>query len=55
MNKQFGTHDLQGFGLQDYPLAIGAAEKVIHDKLDDQQHRKLIEQYIDELGELPNA
>jgi F-type H+-transporting ATPase subunit b len=36
-------------------LAVGAAEKVIREKLDDQQHRKLIEEYIDGLGELPHA
>ncbi len=30
-------------------LAIGAAEKLIHERLDDQKHRQLIEQYIDHL------
>jgi F-type H+-transporting ATPase subunit b len=30
-------------------MAIGAAEKVISEKLDDPLHRKLINQYIDEL------
>ncbi len=25
LNEQFGTHDLRGFGLQDYPIAISAA------------------------------
>jgi F-type H+-transporting ATPase subunit b len=31
-------------------MAIGAAEKVIKEKLDDATHRKLIQQYIDEMG-----
>jgi len=31
-------------------MAIGAAEKVIGEKLDDAVHRKLIQQYIDEMG-----
>ncbi len=30
-------------------LAIGAAEKLIHERLDDQKHRQLIEQYIDHI------
>lgn len=28
-------------------LAMGAAEKLIHERLDEQKHRQLIEQYID--------
>ena len=36
-------------------MAIGAAEKVIGESLDDQKHRRLIQEYIDELGEMPNA
>jgi len=36
-------------------MAIGAAEKVISDKLDDDYHRKLVREYIDSLGELPHA
>ena len=31
-------------------MAIGAAEKVIGEKLDDDLHRKLIQEYIDSLG-----
>lgn len=31
-------------------LAIGAAEKLIGERLDDAKHRQLIEQYIDELA-----
>ena len=31
-------------------MAIGAAEKVIGERLDDDLHRKLIQQYIDEMG-----
>jgi F-type H+-transporting ATPase subunit b len=31
-------------------LAIGAAEKLIDERLDDQKHRQLIERYIDELA-----
>lgn len=47
-------------GLRDsvVTLAIGAAEKVIGEKLDDDLHRKLIREYIDSLpqtGESPNA
>jgi F0F1-type ATP synthase membrane subunit b/b' len=30
-------------------LAMGAAEKLIHERLDDQKHRQLIEQYIDHI------
>ncbi len=36
-------------------LAIGAAEKLIGERLDDAKHRQLIQQYIDRLGEMPNA
>ena len=36
-------------------LAIGAAEKVIGERLDDHLHRKLIQEYIDGLGERPHA
>jgi F-type H+-transporting ATPase subunit b len=36
-------------------LAIGAAEKLIGERLDDDKHRQLIQQYIDQLGEQPNA
>ena len=36
-------------------MAIGAAEKVIGERLDDDKHRKLIQEYIDNLGEMPNA
>jgi F-type H+-transporting ATPase subunit b len=36
-------------------MAIGAAEKVIHERLDDEKHRHLIRDYIDKLGELPHA
>lgn len=36
-------------------MAIGAAEKVIGERMDDQLHRKLIQEYIDQLGDLPNA
>jgi F-type H+-transporting ATPase subunit b len=36
-------------------LAIGAAEKVIGERLDDAKHRQLIQEYIDNLGEMPNA
>lgn len=36
-------------------LAIGAAEKLIGQKLDDQTHRKLVQDYIENLGETPNA
>ena len=36
-------------------LALGAAEKVIGERLDDEHHRKLIQEYIDSLGEMPNA
>ncbi len=36
-------------------MAIGAAEKVIGERLDDDLHRKLILDYINQLGELPHA
>jgi F-type H+-transporting ATPase subunit b len=36
-------------------LAIGAAEKLIGERLDDAKHRQLIQQYIDQLGSGSNA
>ena len=36
-------------------LAIGAAEKLIGERLDEAKHRQLIQQYIDELGSGSNA
>ena len=36
-------------------MAIGAAEKVIGERMDEPLHRKLIQEYIDQLGDLPNA
>jgi len=36
-------------------LAIGAAEKLIGERLDEQKHRQLIQRYIDEIGEQPHA
>ncbi len=36
-------------------LAIKSSEKLIRTKLDDETHRKLIMDYIDDLGEMPNA
>ena len=36
-------------------LAIGAAEKLIGERLDDEKHRQLIQEYIDQLGEQPHA
>lgn len=36
-------------------MAIGAAEKVIDERLDDDLHRKLITDYINNIGESPNA
>ncbi len=36
-------------------MAIGAAEKVIGERLDDDLHRKLILDYISQIGEQPNA
>ena len=36
-------------------MAIGAAEKLIGERLDDAKHRQLIQQYIDQLGEQPHA
>jgi F-type H+-transporting ATPase subunit b len=36
-------------------LAIGAAEKLMRDNLDQDRHRRLIEHYIDEIGGRPRA
>ena len=36
-------------------MALGAAEKVIQERLDDKKHRQLIQDYIDQLGEIPHA
>ena len=36
-------------------MAIGAAEKVIGERLDDAKHRKLIQDYIDNMGSTGNA
>lgn len=36
-------------------LAIGAAEKLIGERLDEAKHRQLIEQYIDSIGEQRHA
>ncbi len=36
-------------------MALGAAEQVINTKLDDAEQRRLIQEYIDNLGELPHA
>jgi len=36
-------------------LALSSAEKLVNQKLDDETHRRLIREYIDELGEMPNA
>ncbi len=36
-------------------LAIGAAEKLLNEKLDNETHRRLISDYIEDLGETPNA
>ena len=36
-------------------LAIGAAEKLIGERLDDAKHRQLIQKYIDQLGSGSNA
>lgn len=36
-------------------MAIGATEKVIGERLDDQLHRKLIQEYIDSIEEPPHA
>jgi len=36
-------------------LAIGAAEKLIGERLDEVKHRQLIQQYIDRIGEPPHA
>jgi len=44
-------------GLRDsvVAMAIGAAEKVIGERLDDDLHRKLITEYIEQIGEQPHA
>jgi len=36
-------------------LAIGAAEKLIGQKLDEETHRRLVLDYIENIGETPNA
>jgi F-type H+-transporting ATPase subunit b len=36
-------------------MAIGAAEKVIGERMDEPLHRKLIQEYIDQLGDMPHA
>jgi F-type H+-transporting ATPase subunit b len=36
-------------------MAILASEKVISERLDDDKHRRLIQEYIENLGELPHA
>jgi hypothetical protein len=36
-------------------MAIGAAEKVIGERLDDDLHRRLIQEYIDSIGSAGNA
>ena len=36
-------------------MTIGATEKLIGERLDDELHRKLIQEYIDNLGEMPHA
>jgi len=36
-------------------LALGSAERLINSKMDDETHRRLISEYIDELGGMPNA
>jgi F-type H+-transporting ATPase subunit b len=36
-------------------LALGSAERLINTSLDDETHRRLISEYIDELGGMPNA
>ncbi len=36
-------------------LALQAAEKLVHQKLDDETHRRLIREYIDGLGGLSDA
>ena len=36
-------------------MALGAAEKVIGERLDDELHRKLIQQYIDSIGDGSHA
>jgi F-type H+-transporting ATPase subunit b len=61
--KAKGVQDLEieaqkaQLGLRDdvVALAIGAAEKLIGERLDDASHRRLIERYIDEIGEQRHA
>lgn len=36
-------------------MAIAASAKVIGERLDDEKHRKLIRDFIDNLGEMPHA
>ncbi len=36
-------------------MAIGAAEKVIGERLDDAKHRQLIQEYIDAMGSAADA
>jgi len=36
-------------------LALSSAEMLVNQKLDDETHRRLIREYIDNLGEMPNA
>ena len=36
-------------------LALNSAEMLVNQKLDDETHRRLIREYIDNLGEMPNA
>ena len=36
-------------------MAIMASEKVIGERLDDDKHRRLIREFIDNLGEMPHA
>jgi len=58
-----GVQDLQleaqkaQFELRDtvVALTIGAAEKLIGERLDEAKHHQLIRQYIDEIGEQPHA
>jgi F-type H+-transporting ATPase subunit b len=36
-------------------MAIMASEKVVQEKLDDEKHRQLIRNFIDNMGEMPHA
>jgi F-type H+-transporting ATPase subunit b len=36
-------------------MALGAAEKVIRERLDEEKHRRLILDYIENMGEMPRA